>query len=137
DELRGVDLHVHVPEGAVAKDGPSAGVVIAMALLSLLTRRPLRPLIALTGEITLTGAVLPVGGLREKLLAARRFGIRELVLPAGNLDDVHEDVPPALREGITLRPVREVDDAARIALGLDNGAQPEVDEWRRPSSTSA
>ncbi len=85
-------MHVHVPSGAIPKDGPSAGVTVATALTSLLTGRHVRKNVAMTGEITLSGAVLPVGGIKEKVLAARRVGVKELILPAENEVDVREDL---------------------------------------------
>jgi len=110
------DLHVHVPAGATPKDGPSAGVTLAVALLSLATGRPADPRVALSGELTLRGEVLPVGGVREKLLAARAAGVHTVVLPAGNRQEA-EQVPAAWREGLALRFVDRFEEAARIALG--------------------
>ena len=116
-ELARSDVHVHVPAGAVPKDGPSAGAAIAAALYSLFLRRPARPLLAITGEITLSGRVLPVGGLKEKVLAARRCGVRELVLPALNQPQLLEDVAPELREGLTFHFVRTLEEALDVAVG--------------------
>jgi ATP-dependent Lon protease len=93
------DIHVHLPSGAVPKDGPSAGVAVATALLSLLTGRPLRENIAMTGEVTLRGRVLPVGGIKEKLLAAHRVGIHTVVLPRRSEKDL-EELPPEVRQSM-------------------------------------
>ncbi len=109
------DLHVHVPAGAIPKDGPSAGVTMATAIASLLTGRPCRPDTAMTGEITLRGKVLPVGGIKEKLLAARRAGIRRLILPADNEKDLQEVPREALRD-LDPRFVKTVDEVFEAAL---------------------
>ena len=93
------DVHVHVPHGGVPKDGPSAGVTIATSLVSLLTGRPVRADVAMTGEITLKGKVLPVGGIKEKILAARRAGIKKVILPRQNEKDLIE-VPDVVKEGM-------------------------------------
>lgn len=109
------DLHVHVPAGAIPKDGPSAGVTIATAILSAARQQPVRDDVAMTGEITLTGLVLPVGGIREKALAARRMGLRTFVLPAMNGPDLTE-LPPDLRADMTFVPVRTLEEVLRVAL---------------------
>jgi ATP-dependent Lon protease len=109
------DLHLHVPSGAVPKDGPSAGIAMATSLASLLTDRPADPLVAMTGEITLRGKVLPVGGIKEKVLAAKRAGIERVVLPERNRRDVDE-VPKELLEGLSLEYVGTVDEALRHTL---------------------
>ena len=111
-----VDLHLHVPEGAIPKDGPSAGVTLVTALVSQLTGRPVRPRVAMTGEITLSGRVLPVGGIKEKVLAARRVGIREVILPRQNEKNVNEDLTEELRKGLTVHYVQSVDEV--LLLGL-------------------
>ncbi|WP_243694531.1 endopeptidase La [Aquifex aeolicus] len=111
-----VDVHVHVPEGAVPKDGPSAGVAIATALLSLFTDIPVRMDVAMTGEITLRGRVLPVGGLKEKILAAKRAEIYEVILPAKNKDEVMEELPEYVREKMTLHFVDNLEEVFKIAL---------------------
>jgi ATP-dependent Lon protease len=109
------DLHIHVPAGAIPKDGPSAGVTIATAIVSALRRQPVRHDVAMTGEITLSGLVLPVGGIREKALAARRQGIRTFVLPAQNEADL-EDLPEEVRRDLTFVPVQTLDDVLDVAL---------------------
>jgi ATP-dependent Lon protease len=108
------DLHVHVPAGAIPKDGPSAGVTMATALMSLVSGRPVRDDVAMTGELTLTGQVLPIGGLKEKALAAQRAGIRRILAPRRNEGDL-EDIPEPLRSGmefVWVGDVGEVFDAA-------------------------
>lgn len=109
------DLHVHVPAGAIPKDGPSAGVTILAALLSLLTERPVRPDIAMTGEITLRGLVLPVGGIKEKVLAAHRAGIQTVILPERNRKDLDE-VPEKVRKEMRFHFLRRMDEVARLTL---------------------
>ncbi len=115
------DLHVHVPAGAIPKDGPSAGVTMATAILSALRREPIREDVAMTGEITLSGLVLPVGGIREKALAARRHGVKTFVLPADNALDL-EDLPPDLKKDMTFVPARTLDEVLRVALPSFSGA---------------
>ncbi|HUV05316.1 MAG TPA: endopeptidase La [Armatimonadota bacterium] len=110
------DIHLHVPAGAIPKDGPSAGITIATALASLMTGRPVRPEVAMSGEITLTGRVLPVGGIKEKVLAARRAGIKTVILPAENKKDVDEDVPEQVRKELDLEFVQSVDEVFKTAL---------------------
>ena len=122
DFLEKVDLHLHVPEGAIPKDGPSAGVTLALAMLSSLLERPVRPDVALTGEITLRGAVLPVGGIREKCLAAKRQGIREVILPQANRVDV-EEMAPWARKGMSFHFVSQAREVFHLGL-LGPGASP-------------
>jgi ATP-dependent Lon protease len=116
DFFRNAEIHLHVPAGAIPKDGPSAGVTIATALASELTRRPVRGDIAMTGEITLSGRVLPVGGIKEKVLAARRLGIREVILPRQNEKNVNEDLTEELRRELTVHYVTAVDEVLLLAL---------------------
>jgi ATP-dependent Lon protease len=110
------DLHIHVPAGATPKDGPSAGITMATAIASIASGRKIRPRLAMTGEITLTGRVLPVGGIKEKVLAARRAGIREIILSDRNRRDIDEDVPPQVKADLTFHFVKEVDEVLRLAL---------------------
>ena len=118
DFTKEMDLHIHVPAGAIPKDGPSAGVTMAMVLVSLLTDTPVRPQTAMTGEITLSGNVLPVGGIKEKFLAARRAGIQTIILPAENLQDVEEDLTPELVAGVTIHYASRIEDVLAVALPL-------------------
>ena len=110
------DLHIHVPEGAIPKDGPSAGITMATALVSAITRRPARRDVAMTGEITLRGKVLPVGGIKDKALAAFRAGITEIILPRENEKDL-EEIPAEVRELMTVHFVESMDEVLRLALG--------------------
>jgi ATP-dependent Lon protease len=109
------DVHVHVPAGAIPKDGPSAGVTMATALVSALAGRPVRHDVAMTGEITLSGRVLPIGGVKEKVLGAVRAGITSIVLPAENVADL-EDLPKETRERIEVLPVRELGEVLALTL---------------------
>jgi ATP-dependent Lon protease len=110
------ELHVHVPSGAIPKDGPSAGVTMVTAMISELSRRPVRGDVAMTGEITLSGRVLPVGGIKEKVLAAKRLGIREVILPRQNAKNVNEDLTDELRRGLTIHLVNTIDEVLLLAL---------------------
>jgi len=110
------DIHIHVPAGAIPKDGPSAGVTMATALVSLLSKHRITPLIAMTGEITLSGNVLPVGGIKEKVLAAKRAGVRDVILPAENKMNVEEDLTPEQLENLTVHYVKTIDEALRVSL---------------------
>ena len=117
------DLHLHVPAGAIPKDGPSAGITLATALVSLLTGRPVQPRLAMTGEITLSGRVLPVGGIKEKVLAAHRAGIQTLILPYQTERVLREDVPADIREQMTIHLVSTVAEVLDLAIGHDLGSQ--------------
>jgi ATP-dependent Lon protease len=113
-----LDIHIHVPAGAIPKDGPSAGVTMATVLASLLTDTPVRPLTAMTGEITLSGNVLPVGGIKEKFLAARRAGVETIILPAENRMNVEEDLTPEMMEGVAVHYANRIEDVLDVALPL-------------------
>ena len=115
DFYKECDIHIHVPEGATPKDGPSAGVTIATSLVSALTGRKVRKDVAMTGEITLRGRVLPIGGLKEKSMAAYRAGIKTVVIPYDNVADLDE-VDPKVKESITFEPVKSVEKVWEIAL---------------------
>src|SRR5499426_26588 len=112
----GSDIHVHIPAGGIPKDGPSAGVTMVTALVSLMGQRPVKPRLAMTGEITLSGRVLAVGGIKEKVLAARRAGVTTVILPRRNERNLIEDVPKALRESMTFHLVDSIDEVLDIAL---------------------
>jgi ATP-dependent Lon protease len=116
DITKDYDLHLHVPAGAIPKDGPSAGITMATAIVSLLTNKPVRPLTAMTGEITLSGNVLPVGGIKEKLLAARRAGVRDIILPTECKQAVDEDLTPEQMAGVTLHYADHMEDVIAVAL---------------------
>ncbi len=137
DFFRRQDIHVHVPSGAVPKDGPSAGVAMVTALVSLLSGRPVRPRVAMTGEISLAGVVLPVGGIKEKVLGAKRAGIREIILPADNEANVKEDLQPHMLAGIEVHYVRTVDQALEFALVPAEASADMAAQRRRPAEGSA
>ncbi|MBU0744509.1 MAG: endopeptidase La, partial [Gammaproteobacteria bacterium] len=109
------DIHVHVPEGATPKDGPSAGISMCTALVSALTNIPVNANVAMTGEITLRGSVLPIGGLKEKLLAALRGGIKTVIIPEENAKELKE-LPKNITENLNIKPVKWIDDVLKIAL---------------------
>jgi ATP-dependent Lon protease len=109
------EFHVHVPAGAIPKDGPSAGVTMVTALASLLTHRPVKSSVGMTGEVTLQGRVLPIGGLKQKVLAAHAAGLTEVILPQRNEADL-DDVPAEVREHMTFHPVTSVDEVLELAL---------------------
>jgi ATP-dependent Lon protease len=118
DFNKDIDLHIHVPAGAIPKDGPSAGVTMATVLASLLTDTPVRPLTAMTGEITLSGNVLPVGGIKEKFLAARRAGVQTVILPAENRQNVEEDLTPEMMQGVDVHFASHIEDVLAVALPM-------------------
>ena len=109
------DMHIHVPEGATPKDGPSAGIGMCTALVSALTKIPVRSDVAMTGEITLRGEVLPIGGLKEKLLAAHRGGIATVLIPQENEKDLAE-IPKNIKQNLVIKPVRWIDEVLELAL---------------------
>jgi len=113
------DLHIHVPAGAIPKDGPSAGIAMATAVVSALSKRPVRNDVAMTGEVTISGRVLPIGGLKEKILGAVRAGITHIVIPKDNEADL-EDLPAEVREEIEVSPVEDLSSA--LAVTLRDGA---------------
>jgi ATP-dependent Lon protease len=130
DWFKDHDIHIHVPAGAIPKDGPSAGVTMATALVSLLTDRPVRPLTAMTGEITLSGNVLPIGGVKEKFLAAKRAGVKDIIFPSENKTNVEEDLTPEQLEGVSIHYVSLIDDVLGIALP-SNAAEEKQDAEKR------
>jgi ATP-dependent Lon protease len=116
DFTNDTDIHIHVPAGAIPKDGPSAGVTMATVLVSLMTDKPVRPLTAMTGEITLSGNVLPVGGIKEKFLAAKRAGVKDVILPAENRQNVEEDLMPEQIAGVNIHYASRIEDVLVVAL---------------------
>ncbi|HEV2474542.1 MAG TPA: S16 family serine protease, partial [Chthonomonadales bacterium] len=116
------DIHIHVPAGAIPKDGPSAGIAMTTALASLFSSRRVKPLLAMTGEVTLSGRVLPVGGIKEKVLGARRAGIRTVILPERNRKDVMEDLPEEVRKEIDFEFVNDVHQVLHLALEPKEGS---------------
>ena len=137
DFFRKQDIHIHVPSGAVPKDGPSAGVAMVTALVSLLSNRPIRPRVAMTGELSLTGVVLPVGGIKEKVLGAKRAGIREVILPAENEPNVTEDLQDHMLDGMQIHYVSTVDQALEFALAKPAAASAGIKPETLPPVTPA
>ncbi|HEY4961849.1 MAG TPA: endopeptidase La [Terriglobales bacterium] len=133
----GHDIHIHVPAGAIPKDGPSAGVTMATALVSLLTDRPVRPLTAMTGEITLSGNVLPIGGIKEKALAAKRAGVKDIILPEENRQNVQEDLTPEQLQGLTMHYVKSIPELLEIALPSSRAEAKHDEEVREQVLTGA
>jgi ATP-dependent Lon protease len=116
DYFEGRQIHLHIPEGATPKDGPSAGITMATALISLVLDKRIKDRLAMTGELSLTGQVLPIGGLREKTVAAKRNKIREIIIPKDNERDL-EDIPEHVKKGLTFHPVETMEEVIAIALG--------------------
>ena len=109
------DIHIHLPEGAIPKDGPSAGITMVTAMVSALTGRRIKAGVAMTGEITLSGRVLPVGGIKEKMLAAHRYGVKTILLPQRNMQDL-EEIPENVRADMKFIPVKHMDEVLKLAL---------------------
>ena len=115
DKFKENDLHIHVPEGAVPKDGPSAGITLVTALSSLVTGKAVNPKIAMTGEVSLRGYVMPIGGLPEKLMAAERAGVKTVLIPKENEKDL-DDVAEEIKEQLKIVPIEKIEDALKIAF---------------------
>ena len=111
----GREFHIHVPAGAIPKDGPSAGVTIVTALASLLSGRPVKSTVGMTGEVTLQGRVLPIGGLKQKVMAAQAAGLTDVILPEGNEPDL-DDLPSDVRQQMRFHPVKSIDEVLALAL---------------------
>jgi ATP-dependent Lon protease len=126
DFFRKHDIHIHVPSGAVPKDGPSAGAAMVTALVSLLTGRPVRDRLAMTGEMTLSGIVLPIGGVKEKVLGAKRAGIKEVLLPADNEPNAVADLTPEILGDIKISYVRTLEEVLEHALSKEVVAPPPI-----------
>ncbi|HEY6305340.1 MAG TPA: endopeptidase La [Candidatus Angelobacter sp.] len=137
DFFKDHDIHIHVPAGAIPKDGPSAGVTMATTLVSLLRDRPVRPLTGMTGEITLSGNVLPIGGIKEKFLAAKRAGVRDVILPADNRMNVDEDLTPEQIDGVAIHYVSTIEEVLEIALPGTEQQERQDEETRERVLTSA
>ena len=114
-----IDIHIHVPEGAIPKDGPSAGIALATSIVSALTRNPVRRDVAMTGEITLRGRVLPIGGLKEKILAAHRGEVQKVLIPSDNKKDI-EEIPKKILKKVELVLVNHMDEVLKEALAVEN-----------------
>jgi len=130
------DLHIHLPEGAIPKDGPSAGIGMCTAMVSALTGIPVRADVAMTGEITLRGEVLPIGGLKEKLLAAQRGGIKVVLIPEENVKDLAE-IPDNIKNRLDIHPVKWVDQVLELALERKPEPLPELADAAAPADLPA
>jgi ATP-dependent Lon protease len=130
DFFKDHDIHIHVPAGAIPKDGPSAGVTMATALVSLLTDKRVRPLTAMTGEITLSGNVLPVGGIKEKFLAAKRAGVKDVILPAENRMNVDEDLTAEQLEGVHVHYATTIEEVLEIAMPSSRSEERQDEQTR-------
>ncbi|MDA9298421.1 endopeptidase La, partial [Pseudomonadales bacterium] len=130
------DFHVHMPEGATPKDGPSAGIALCTALVSVLTGIPARADVAMTGEITLRGQVLPIGGLKEKLLAAHRGGIKTVLIPDENKRDLKE-IPDNIKQDLDIKPVKWIDEVLLVALARMPEPMPEMIENEAESGSES
>jgi ATP-dependent Lon protease len=130
DFFKDHDIHIHVPAGAIPKDGPSAGVTMATALVSLLTDKRVRPLTAMTGEITLSGNVLPVGGIKEKFLAAKRAGVKDVILPAENRMNVDEDLTAEQLEGVQVHYATTIEEVLEIAMPSSRSEERQDEQTR-------
>jgi len=136
DAFTQTDVHLHLPAGAVPKDGPSAGIAIATALASLLCRRPSRHDVAMTGELTLRGRILPIGGLKEKLTAAARAGVKTVLVPARNQNDI-VDVPDEVKQLLDIKPVETIDEVLELALLEPHPLRPLAVRARTSGQTEA
>jgi ATP-dependent Lon protease len=137
DTFEKKDIHIHVPAGAIPKDGPSAGVTIVTALVSLLTGKQARPLTAMTGEITLSGNVLPIGGVKEKFLAAKRAGVKDVIFPAENKTNVEEDLSEDQLSGVNVHYVTTIEEVLNIALPSTEAQRKQDEQLREQVLTGA
>jgi len=132
DFYQNLDVHIHLPEGAIPKDGPSAGITMATAVISALTKRPVFSDVAMTGEITLQGRVLPIGGLKEKLLAAHRAGVKKVLIPSENMKDL-KDVPHKILRLLEVIPVEHMDEVVKEAVcPFENAVVMDVKKDEKP-----
>ena len=129
---RKVDIHIHIPEGAIPKDGPSAGITLTTALVSALTKHKVRRDVAMTGEVTLRGRVLPIGGLKEKIMAAHRGEMKTIIIPKENEKDL-KDIPERILKNLEIVPVSHVDEVLRLALVPHPDGQPLFREIENPA----
>ena len=132
DEFENKDIHIHIPEGAIQKDGPSAGVTIATALVSIFTEQKVRCDVGMTGEVTLRGRVLPVGGIREKLLSAYRAGLKKVLIPEKNMKDL-VDIPRQVLNDLEVIPVKHIDDVWEYAIVVDDDVEDDIETLKGES----